>query len=46
MAFTHSQDLLRTNHAFLNDIAHHAAPSIVDLDHNPGAKTAQVVIGH
>jgi Ca2+-binding RTX toxin-like protein len=24
-----------TNHAFLNDIAHHAAPSFVDDDHNP-----------
>ena len=24
-----------TNHAFLNDIAHHAAPALVDLDHNP-----------
>ena len=24
----------RTNHAFLNDIAHHAAPSIVDVDIN------------
>jgi Ca2+-binding RTX toxin-like protein len=24
-----------TNHAFLNDIAHHAAPSFVDHDHNP-----------
>ncbi|MEQ1535734.1 MAG: peroxidase family protein [Burkholderiaceae bacterium] len=33
---------VRTNHAFLNDIAHHAAPSMVDLDHNPGTpKTAQ-----
>lgn len=25
-----------TNHAFLNDIAHHAAPGTVDHDHNPG----------
>ena len=24
-----------TDHAFLNDIAHHAAPAVVDHDHNP-----------
>ena len=24
-----------TGHAFLNDIAHHAAPAVVDHDHNP-----------
>lgn len=24
-----------TNHAFLNDIAHHASPSVVDHDHDP-----------
>jgi Ca2+-binding RTX toxin-like protein len=24
----------RTHHAFLNDIAHHAAPSFIDFDHN------------
>jgi Ca2+-binding RTX toxin-like protein len=33
---------LGTNHAFLNDIAHHAAPSFVDLDHN-GTKEFQQV---
>ncbi len=27
---------LRTGHAFLNDIAHHAAPGTWDDDHNPG----------
>ncbi|KQT09615.1 peroxidase family protein [Ramlibacter sp. Leaf400] len=27
---------VKTNHAFLDDIAHHAAPAIVDHDHNPG----------
>jgi Ca2+-binding RTX toxin-like protein len=26
---------LRTGHAFLDDIAHHAAPGMVDHDHNP-----------
>ncbi|MBB3320059.1 Ca2+-binding RTX toxin-like protein [Rhizobium sp. BK181] len=26
---------LRTGHAFLNDIAHHAEPVFVDADHNP-----------
>lgn len=30
-----SAAVLRTGHAFLNDIAHHAAPSMVDHDHNP-----------
>ncbi|MCY7397713.1 MAG: hypothetical protein LH466_02590, partial [Sphingomonas bacterium] len=31
-----------TGHAFLNDIAHHAAPAIVDHDHNPATpKVAQ-----
>jgi Ca2+-binding RTX toxin-like protein len=29
-----TDDAVRTNHAFLNDIAHHAAPGTVD-DHNP-----------
>ena len=28
-----------TGHAFLNDIAHHAAPAIVDHDHNPATPT-------
>jgi Ca2+-binding RTX toxin-like protein len=33
----------RTGHAFLNDIAHHAAPSIVDHDHNPATpRIAQI----
>ena len=31
-----------TNHAFLNDIAHHAAPGFADLDHN-GSKEAQQI---
>ncbi len=32
-----------TGHAFLDDIAHHAAPAIVDHDHNPATpKIAQV----
>ena len=32
-----------TNHAFLNDIAHHAAPNIIDHDHNPATpKVAQI----
>jgi Ca2+-binding RTX toxin-like protein len=30
-----------TGHAFLNDIAHHAAPAIVDLDHNGVPETRQ-----
>ena len=34
---------LRTGHAFLNDIAHHAAPGFVDHDHNPATpKIAQI----
>ncbi len=34
---------VRTNHAFLNDIAHHAAPGTWDHDHDPTtAKIAQV----
>ena len=33
---------LRTGHAFLNDIAHHAAPSLVDVDHDGIAETRQV----
>jgi Ca2+-binding RTX toxin-like protein len=33
---------LKTNHAFLDDIAHHAAPAMVDHDHNPAtARVAQ-----
>ncbi len=28
-------DTIRTGHAFLNDISHHAAPSFIDHDHNP-----------
>ncbi|GGK33203.1 hypothetical protein GCM10010124_27420 [Pilimelia terevasa] len=28
-------DAVRTGHAFLDDIAHHAAPGAVDHDHNP-----------
>lgn len=39
-------DTIRTGHAFLNDIAHHAAPSVVDHDRNPAtapiAQTADV----
>ncbi|MBY0381690.1 MAG: calcium-binding protein [Xanthobacteraceae bacterium] len=32
-----------TDHAFLNDIAHHAEPVLVDADHNPATpKTQQV----
>ena len=31
-----------TGHAFLNDIAHHAAPSIVDHDHDGGAVTPKI----
>ncbi len=30
-----------TNHAFLNDIAHHAGPGFVDLDHDGIKETAQ-----
>ncbi len=33
---------MRTGHAFLNDIAHHAAPSLVDVDHDGIAETRQV----
>ncbi len=40
---------LRTGHAFLNDIAHHAAPGTWDDDHNPGtpavAQTADTDAG-
>ncbi|MHC2002030.1 peroxidase family protein [Methylobacterium sp. CM6241] len=32
-----------TNHAFLNDIAHHAEPVFVDHDHNPGTPKLQQV---
>jgi Animal haem peroxidase/RTX calcium-binding nonapeptide repeat (4 copies)/Cadherin domain len=32
----------RTNHAFLNDIAHHAAPGFVDLDHDGFKESKQV----
>ncbi|HET7155693.1 MAG TPA: peroxidase family protein, partial [Hyphomicrobiaceae bacterium] len=32
---------LRTGHAFLNDIAHHAAPGFVDHDHNPATAKVQ-----
>jgi hypothetical protein len=32
----------RTNHAFLNDIAHHAAPGFVDLNHDGFKETKQV----
>lgn len=31
-----------TNHAFLNDIAHHAAPSLVDHDHDGGVVTPKI----
>ena len=31
-----------TEHAFLNDIAHHAAPGFADLDHNGTKETRQV----
>jgi hypothetical protein len=31
-----------SNHAFLNDIAHHAVPSFADLDHNGTKETKQV----
>jgi Ca2+-binding RTX toxin-like protein len=35
--------VMRTGHAFLDDIAHHAAPGFVDDDHNPlTAKIKQV----
>jgi Ca2+-binding RTX toxin-like protein len=30
-----------TNHAFLNDIAHHAAPGFFDHDHNPASPRVQ-----
>jgi Ca2+-binding RTX toxin-like protein len=32
-----------TGHAFLNDIAHHAAPSVVDHDHNPATPKIEQV---
>ena len=32
-----------TGHAFLNDIAHHAAPSFVDHDHNPATPKLQQI---
>ena len=32
-----------TGHAFLNDIAHHAAPAVVDHDHNPGTAKIQQI---
>ena len=34
---------LRTGHAFLNDIAHHAAPGFVDHDHNPATPKIALV---
>ncbi len=34
-------NLVRTGHAFLNDIAHHAAPAMVDHDHNPATAKIQ-----
>ena len=38
-----TSNVLRTGHAFLNDIAHHAAPGLVDHDQNPSTpKIAQV----
>lgn len=32
---TFTVSVMRTGHAFLDDIAHHAAPGFVDHDHNP-----------
>ena len=32
-----------TGHAFLNDIAHHAAPALVDHDHNPATPKIQQI---
>jgi Ca2+-binding RTX toxin-like protein len=37
-----SSTVLRTGHAFLNDIAHHAAPGFVDLNHDGLKETQQV----
>ena len=37
-------DALRTGHAFLNDIAHHAAPGMFDPD-GPGASTRGLASG-
>ncbi|TCM71149.1 peroxidase family protein, partial [Rhizobium sp. BK068] len=34
---------LRTGHAFLNDIAHHAEPVMVDTDHDPGTPAVRQV---
>ncbi|GBD48039.1 heme peroxidase [Methylopila sp. Yamaguchi] len=34
---------VRTGHAFLNDIAHHAIPGATDHDHNPGTPPVQLV---
>jgi Ca2+-binding RTX toxin-like protein len=34
---------VRTGHSFLNDIAHHAAPSFVDHDHNPATPKIQQI---
>ena len=35
--------VMRTGHAFLDDIAHHAAPGFVDDDHNPATPKIQQV---
>lgn len=37
-----TEGAILTGHAFLNDIAHHAAPGFVDLDHNGTNETRQV----
>jgi len=34
---------LRTGHAFLNDIAHHAVPGFVDDDHNPATPKVALI---
>lgn len=36
-------DTIRSNHAFLNDIAHGAAPGFADLDNNPATAPTQLL---
>ncbi|MGV8844699.1 MAG: peroxidase family protein [Pseudomonas sp.] len=36
-------DTIRTEHAFLNDIAHGAAPGFADLDHNPATPPTELM---
>jgi hypothetical protein len=43
---TFTVSVMRTGHAFLDDIAHHAAPGFVDHDHDPFTPKVQQVPTH